>query len=74
MCLCALFVVCFLPYSGVGPNLSFLGTSLLAVIYTFGEVYVNATKRKHFSKTGTTHFLGDFGLDVCCNPALSALP
>ena len=40
---------------------SFLGTSLLAVISTFGEVYVNATKRKYFSKTGTTLFLGDFG-------------
>ena len=56
------------------PIFSFLGTSLLAVISTFGEVYVNATKRKHFSKTGTTLFLGDFGLDVCCNSALSAPP
>ena len=52
---------------------SFLGTSLFAVISTFGEVYVNAAKRKHFSKTGITLFLGDFGLDVCCNPAFSAL-
>ena len=59
------------PYD---PIFSFLGTRLLAVVSTFGEVYVNATKRKHFSKTGTTLFLGDFGLDVCCNSALSALP
>ena len=34
-----------------GPNLSFLGISLLAATFTFGEAYVGATKRTYFSKT-----------------------
>ena len=38
-------------FKPLGPNLSLLGTSLLAATSTFGEAYVSATKRTHFSKT-----------------------
>ena len=52
-------------FKPLGPNLSFLGTSLLAVTFTFGEAYVSATKRTYFSKTRSIIFRGDFGPDVC---------
>ena len=51
-------------FKPLGPNLSFLGTSLLAVTFTFGEAYVSVTKRTYFSKTRTIIFRGDFGPDV----------
>ena len=57
-------------FKPLGPNLSFLGTSLLAVTFTFGEAYVSATKRTYFSKTQSIIFLGDFGPDVCRKFAL----
>ena len=57
-------------FKPLGPNLSFLGTSLLAVTFTFGEAYVSATKRTYFSKTRTIIFRGDFGSDVCRKFAL----
>ena len=50
---------------------SFLGISLLAATFTFGEAYVGATKRTYFSKTRIIIFLGDFGPDVCFKFALS---
>ena len=57
-------------FKHLGPNLSFLGTSLLAVTFTFGEAYVSATKRTYFSKTQLIIFHGDFGPDVCSKFAL----
>ena len=57
-------------FKPLGPNLSFLGTSLLAVTFTFEEAYVSATKRTYFSKTQTIIFLSDFGPDVCRKFAL----
>ena len=57
-------------FKPLGPNLSFLGTSLLAVTFTVGEAYVSATKRTYLSKTRTIIFLGDFGPEVCCKFAL----
>ena len=39
-------------FKPLGPNLSFLGTSLLAATSTFGEAYVGATKQHISLKLG----------------------
>ena len=61
-------------FKPLGPNLSYLGTSLLAATSTFEEAYVGATKRTYFSKTRAIIFLGDFGPDVCCKLHFLVLP
>ena len=58
----------------LGPNLSFLGISLLAVTFTFEEAYVGATKRTYFSETRKIIFLGDFGQMCAVSLHFSVLP